>query len=143
MGKTLKVDIHTIRDNSHGGELFTTERGRFARISVELNLSKTLVPKLKIRNIIYIIGYEGLTMICFKCGRYRHHSDRCNNMNIPIPMTNQNEVGSNNHVKSPVVDCNNLEGLHKEEDATFGSWMLVKRSAGNRNVRKPSRGEHG
>lgn len=55
MGKTLKVDRHTIKENQIGGELNTTERGRFTRISLELNLNKKLVPWIKIRNMTYLI----------------------------------------------------------------------------------------
>lgn len=40
VGKTLKVDMHTVKENHNGGEMYTTERGRFARISVEINLNK-------------------------------------------------------------------------------------------------------
>lgn len=65
IGKTLKVDGHTIKENRNGGEMNTTERGRFARISVEVNLEKKLVPRIKIRNRTYLIEYEGLNLICF------------------------------------------------------------------------------
>lgn len=48
VGRTLKVDVHTIKEDQNEGELNTTERGRFVRISVEINLDKKLVPKIKI-----------------------------------------------------------------------------------------------
>lgn len=48
MGSTLKVNVHTIKEDQNGGELNTTERGRFARICVELNLDKKLIPRSKI-----------------------------------------------------------------------------------------------
>lgn len=70
IGKTLKVDVHTIKENQVGGEMNSTARGRFARISVELNLEKKLVPRIKIRNRTYLIEYEVLHLIClqfYKC----------------------------------------------------------------------------
>lgn len=36
----MKVDVHTIKENYSGGKMNTTKRGRFARISVKLNLQK-------------------------------------------------------------------------------------------------------
>lgn len=77
VGKTLKVHIHTIKENQNGGEMNTTEKGRFARISVQINLEKKLVPKVKIRNRTYLIEYEGLNSICFKCGKYGHNKEVC------------------------------------------------------------------
>lgn len=45
MGKKLKVDVRTIKEDQNGGELNTTERGRFAIISMELNLKKKVGSK--------------------------------------------------------------------------------------------------
>lgn len=58
MGKSLKVDVHTVREDQNGEGVNTTERERFARISVELNMDKTLIPRVKIRNKFYRIEYE-------------------------------------------------------------------------------------
>lgn len=77
VGKTLKVDVHTIRENQNGGDINITERGRFARISVKLNLDKKLIPRVKIRTRTYKIEYEGLNLICFACGKYGHHMESC------------------------------------------------------------------
>lgn len=38
----MKVDVHTIKENHMGGEINTVERGKFARVSVELDLEKNL-----------------------------------------------------------------------------------------------------
>lgn len=74
--------MHTIKENKLGGELNSTERGRFARIRVEVNLGKKLIPKIKIRNRIYRVEYEGLNLICFDCGKYGQHRDQCPLHNI-------------------------------------------------------------
>ena len=42
------------------------------RICVKLNLQKKLVPKVIVAGLIFNVEYEGLTMICFSCGRFGH-----------------------------------------------------------------------
>lgn len=92
IGRTLKVDVHTIKEDQIGGELYTIEMGRFARISVEINLDKKLVPKIKIRERTYKIKYEGLSLICFNCGSYGHHKDNCPSQ---VPSDNLQPVKEN------------------------------------------------
>lgn len=95
MGKTLKVDIHTIKENQNGGELNTTKKGRFSRISVELNLDKKFVSRIKIRNRTYKIEYESLNLLCFTCGRYGNNMETCP-LSKP-PEINQNLEGEGNN----------------------------------------------
>ncbi|KAL4294500.1 hypothetical protein AHAS_Ahas18G0234300 [Arachis hypogaea] len=52
-------------------------RGRFARICVKIDLTKKLVPKISVLGSILNIEYEGLHLICFKCGLYGHRSEQC------------------------------------------------------------------
>ncbi|RYR05350.1 hypothetical protein Ahy_B06g085220 [Arachis hypogaea] len=49
-------------------------RGRFARICVEIDLSKKLVPRISVMGYTLSIEYEGLHLICFECGKYGHKS---------------------------------------------------------------------
>ncbi|KAF7822242.1 ribonuclease H [Senna tora] len=51
--------------------------GKFARICVEINLKKQLVPQVEVRGRSYAVEYEGLHLICFHCGRYGHSKDLC------------------------------------------------------------------
>ncbi|OMP01255.1 reverse transcriptase [Corchorus capsularis] len=47
-------------------------RGRFARVCVEVNFNDPLVPKVFFEDRWLSVEYEGLPMICFKCGRQGH-----------------------------------------------------------------------
>ncbi|XP_057432779.1 uncharacterized protein LOC130725578 [Lotus japonicus] len=67
IGTPIRVDINTLRG----------ERGRFARICVELDLSKPVYGKIMIEDYWYNIEYEGLHIICTKCGCYGHRSREC------------------------------------------------------------------
>nr|KYP36275.1 hypothetical protein KK1_042632 [Cajanus cajan] len=52
-------------------------RGKFARICVEINLSRKLVSMINVMGHIIKLEYEGLHAICFKCGKYGHKQDQC------------------------------------------------------------------
>ncbi|CAL9223353.1 unnamed protein product [Arabidopsis halleri] len=67
LGKPLKVDVTTLK----------FERARFARICVEVNLSKPLKGTVLINGERYFVAYEGLTKICSMCGLYGHLVHTC------------------------------------------------------------------
>ncbi|KAK0586904.1 hypothetical protein LWI29_014182 [Acer saccharum] len=52
-------------------------RGRFARICVEIDITKPLVGALNIDDRIISVEYESLGLNCFKCGRYGHSKKSC------------------------------------------------------------------
>ncbi|CAN1188285.1 hypothetical protein LINPERHAP1_LOCUS17868 [Linum perenne] len=53
------------------------ERGNYARICVRVDLSKKLLSKYKLLHRIRHVEYEGLHVVCFKCGIYGHTIDIC------------------------------------------------------------------
>ncbi|KAF7831790.1 LIM domain-containing protein A-like [Senna tora] len=56
--------------------------GKFARICVELNLKRKLVPHVVIRGRCYGVEYEGLHLICFHCGKYGHQKGVCPDLKV-------------------------------------------------------------
>lgn len=58
LGKTVKIDRTT------GGVM----KGKYARVCIELDLNKPLVPSISIYGRIQQVEYEGLHKICFQCG---------------------------------------------------------------------------
>lgn len=62
LGTLVKVDETTLN----------FERARFARVCVEVNLSKPLKGTVRINGERYFVAYEGLTNICSGCGIYGH-----------------------------------------------------------------------
>ncbi|XP_028791001.1 uncharacterized protein At4g02000-like [Neltuma alba] len=67
MGKTLKIDRIT----------YTSKRGRYARICVEVDLKRRLEAAINIFGQKRFIEYEGLHLICFCREKYGHHRESC------------------------------------------------------------------
>uniref|UniRef100_A0A2C9W6H0 CCHC-type domain-containing protein n=1 Tax=Manihot esculenta TaxID=3983 RepID=A0A2C9W6H0_MANES len=113
VGKPIRVDTRTS----------LVSRGRFARMCVEVDLSKPLLSKFKLQKRIRKIEYEGLHMICFKCGRFGHVADHCpakthsSNPDVPVTVTVVNDEGVDARFKD--VNPKILED--------FGEWMMVRK----------------
>lgn len=56
--KPIKVDQNTLN----------IERGRFPLVCVEIDLSLSVVRKIWLKDHWYQVEYEGLHLICTKCG---------------------------------------------------------------------------
>ncbi|CAN1129179.1 hypothetical protein LINPERPRIM_LOCUS17283 [Linum perenne] len=113
IGKTVRID-HTTLEGS---------RGNFARICVEVDLSKPLLSKYRLRHQIRRIEYEGLHTICFNCGCYGHKDEACKQ--IPEADVTENQTTSFvNLVFQSAVEQDD----HPEIDENFGPWMQVKRN---------------
>lgn len=67
VGKPIKVDYATD----------TVARGRYARVCIELELSKALVTKVWVAKEWQAVEYENLNMVCFNCGLIGHRKDQC------------------------------------------------------------------
>ncbi|KAI9118163.1 hypothetical protein K1719_010495 [Acacia pycnantha] len=59
IGRAIRLDIHTAQ----------RARGKFARMCVELDLTKPLVPEFNVEGEVLSVVYESLGMLCNKCGR--------------------------------------------------------------------------
>lgn len=58
IGKPIMIDSATC----------LTSRGKFARLCVEVDITKSLLAKFWLRKKIRRIKYEGIHLVCFKCG---------------------------------------------------------------------------
>lgn len=67
IGKTLKIDLKT-----QSGEM-----GNFARVCVEVDLTKKLRSDFTILGERFGIQYEGIHLVCFNCGIYGHKLEEC------------------------------------------------------------------
>lgn len=70
IGRTVKVDPISI----------DAYRGRYARVCVEIDLDKPLLPSITVFDAPQLVEYEGLHLICFSCGKYGHRSEACHSL---------------------------------------------------------------
>ncbi|KAJ8755067.1 hypothetical protein K2173_016666 [Erythroxylum novogranatense] len=67
LGRTVKIDTNTQQ----------SQRGRFARVAVEIDLTAPVIPIVELEGETIKVTYEGLPQICFECGRVGHGVEIC------------------------------------------------------------------
>ncbi|XP_057431386.1 uncharacterized protein LOC130724214 [Lotus japonicus] len=101
IGKAIRVDTNTLR----------AERGKFARVCVELDLRRPVIGKICIEGYWYKVEYEGLHVICTTCGCYGHRSRDCTGP-LPTPPpplvpATKKATGNPNATQSEETDTEN------------------------------------
>ncbi|KAJ8422017.1 hypothetical protein Cgig2_007567 [Carnegiea gigantea] len=106
------------------------ERGKFSRLSVEVDLSKPLLSKVRFRGCVWRIQYEGIKFICFKCGKVEHGDESC----PTYPMKeNQDPTIREKAIRT---DPTAAFPIHRPECMEeFGPWMLVKKPIRKKNLK--------
>uniref|UniRef100_A0A5K1DET1 CCHC-type domain-containing protein n=1 Tax=Nymphaea colorata TaxID=210225 RepID=A0A5K1DET1_9MAGN len=98
-------------------------RGSFARVCVELDLSKPLRPSLWLGKFRQRVEYEGLQLICFHCGRFGHKKEDCSMIIMQTTTNEPNEEGSSGTMAPGAVASS------RSVASSFGPWMLVQRKS--------------
>jgi hypothetical protein len=139
LGTPIKVDTNTLK----------VERGRFARICVEIDLTLPVVGKVNVNGHWYNVQYEGLHIICGSCGCYGHHTRDCKATPVQQPPANQTVVNhdeqpaSNNGRKEP-PSAPDREGAKSVGEkfgiinTTHGEWLVVQRKKNNKSNKSKS-----
>ncbi|CAI0423208.1 unnamed protein product [Linum tenue] len=117
IGRTIKLDYHTLNQ----------ERAKFARLAVEVDISKALVPRIWLDDEWQKVEYENLPEVCFECGRIGHSAETCPTT-CPAVVPAQLLITSGTPPASPPEDTN----------PGFGPWMLVTRKT-RRSYREDQR----
>ena len=122
IGPVLRIDSHTVN----------WERGRFARLCVQVNLDKPLVRRIFIGKIEQSVLYEGINALCFSCGRIGHKLEAC-----PYIIKEQFKERNKDQceVHNEKINIQEEEGL-KDRDKDnaqeeYGEWMVVNRKKMN------------
>lgn len=95
IGKPIKIDIN----------ISLTTRGRFARVCIEVDLTKPLTAQFWLDGRWHSVEYEGLHIICFSCGKYGHLIDKCPEVPFVAEENQQEAVVGNTHTP-PVTNQN-------------------------------------
>ncbi|KAI9083401.1 hypothetical protein K1719_034615 [Acacia pycnantha] len=94
IGKAIRLDIHTAQ----------RARGKFARMCVELDLTRPLIPEFNVDGKVLSVVYESLGLLCTKCGWVGHRKDGCVEfhrkrmevgMEVEVPEGNQRNENKN------------------------------------------------
>ncbi|CAL1410373.1 unnamed protein product [Linum trigynum] len=91
----------------------TAARSDYARVCVQVDLTRPLLSKFSIRGKKYFIQYEGLENICLNCGTYAEKWG-CSCVKSQAPMEAEHTV------QEPTPAANQNEPL-------YGEWMIAKR----------------
>ncbi|CAN1164705.1 hypothetical protein LINPERHAP2_LOCUS25724 [Linum perenne] len=120
IGRTVRMDLATAEG----------ARARYARVCVEVDLSKPLLGKYQIGDRVFLVEYESLENICFHCGIYGHKDDSCPSMT------------SNAKADNAEVPISPPEAVPEEAGDT-GSWMIVtrRRPKGSSDKQKVPKGK--
>ncbi|CAN1169987.1 hypothetical protein LINPERHAP2_LOCUS28727 [Linum perenne] len=113
IGKTVRLDLAT----SEGA------RGRYARVCVEIDISKSLLGKYMIDDRTYFVEYESLSNICFTCGFYGHKAECCPSVHHPEKQSGLPEAEERVQTSMPTGET--------------GEWMTVQRRSKSK-VKKAS-----
>ncbi|GMY25615.1 hypothetical protein FCV25MIE_20857 [Fagus crenata] len=106
LGTLLKVEARTVDG----------ERGRFARLCIQIDLDQPLTPMVHIGDINQRVQYEGISAICFHCGCVGHKAPNCP---LNLPPTSAPVHASTTAPPIPPPP--------EKEEKGYGEWMLVTR----------------
>lgn len=105
IGRTVRVDNTTLLQ----------ERGKYARMCVEVDLTKPLLAMFEIQDRCYTVEYEGLHLLCLTCGRFGHYLDGCPNKVDKVP---------DGGVEG---DGGGTEQPGKDDSPQAGPWTVVQK----------------
>lgn len=108
VGRTVKVNPILVE----------TYRGRYARVCVEVQLDKPLLPSITFLGESQLVEYEGLHLICFSCGKYGHKGEACPEQGQQASQPDPQMVPTPEH--------------------PYGPWMLPKNHCRRFSPRPPS-----
>ncbi|KAI9087634.1 hypothetical protein K1719_030504 [Acacia pycnantha] len=117
IGKVLKLDVHTA---SRG-------RNKFARVCIELDLTKPLVPHYMVDGVLKQVEYESLHALCLNCGLFGHFKESCVH----------GKKGSSEVEKVVLEGSDGIEECEIAENSkqASGPWKVVQRLCRQRKDR--------
>lgn len=114
LGRAVKADTTSLK----------VQRGKYARVCVEVDLRQQLVSRIQLNGQLFEVEYEGLNLICFKCGKYGHKTEDCGKKGECVEGDTKEAEGS---------------GVENRQLEAFGPWMIASNSRRKRVVQQYGR----
>ncbi|XP_019173812.1 PREDICTED: uncharacterized protein LOC109169384 [Ipomoea nil] len=119
VGRSIRVDQATS----------LVSMGYFARICVEVDITRPLILKFKYKDRVRSVAYEGIHLVCFSCEVYGHSPDACLQTRKSTHDADKSDDGDADRTENIVV--------HEKENRTavigsapFGEWMIAPKRKG-------------
>nr|POE60007.1 hypothetical protein CFP56_03600 [Quercus suber] len=113
IGPVLRIDSFTASET----------RGGYARLCVQIDLEKPLISSIRVGRLVQKVLYEGISSLCFCCGKLGHKQDSCG--------LKRKEPNSEN-VAGVTLENNEASG-EVQSDSNYGPWMVVTRKKKNQS----------
>lgn len=148
IGRPIKIDHATSFAN----------RGMFARMCVEVDITKPFVSKFKLKRRVRRIEYEGVHLVCFCCGIYGYNKDSCSSnpdKKVSEPVVRGEEaiggdgkgvhmeVGEDSRVRNEGEKGVSGVEVNPEILEQYGPWMLVTKKNRRMDRRRDPRNARG
>ncbi|XP_019153844.1 PREDICTED: uncharacterized protein LOC109150389 [Ipomoea nil] len=126
VGRSVRVDQATS----------LVSRGMFARICVEIDITKPMISKFTYNGRVRYVSYEGLHMVCFTCGLYGHSEETCPKraQATQDPKENQAEATREHRPQAETGIAKQSAVVRPDAvgSAPFGVWMIAPGRKGGR-----------
>ena len=106
----LRIDSYTASDT----------RGSYARLFLQIDLTEPLINTIRVDRLKQKVMYEGISLLCFSCGRIGHKVDSCLHLTKPHTMAGD-EASPSNPIEKQTPHHND------QNDQNYGEWMIVTR----------------
>ncbi|XP_030934168.1 uncharacterized protein LOC115959762 [Quercus lobata] len=118
IGPVLRIDSYTASET----------RGGYARLCVQIDLDKPLISSIRVGRLVQRVLYEGISSLCFCCGKLGHKQEHCS-LKVKEPSkVNEAQTSSKTNEISEVV----------QSEPNYGPWMVVTRKKGLARMGKAS-----
>ena len=124
IGPVLRIDSY----------IATGSRGSYARLCIQIDLEKPLINSIRIGRLVQQVKYEGMSSLCFCCGRLGHKQENCcykikenNRSGVEAGKSTNQSREEDKQEDSRSEESPNQVSEQDDTDSNFGPRMLVTR----------------
>nr|POE44756.1 hypothetical protein CFP56_75799 [Quercus suber] len=104
-------------------------RGGYARLCVQIDVDKPLISSIRVGGLVQRVLYEGISSLCFCCGKLGHKQENCG---LKVKEPNRGNKAQTS------LKANEISEVVQSEP-NYGPWMVVTRKKGLARLGKASR----